>query len=148
MVENVNAFCALYIICKRSKPSNQKLYGLLHPLKVPAHPWDSIGIDFMGPLPLSKDRNGEYDMITVIIDQLISMVHLVPSRTNYMAREVAELVFVEVYKYHGLPTSIVSNQNVLFTSMFWMHMNWMMGINQNISSAYHPESDEAIERAN
>ena len=57
----------------------QKLYGLLNPLSVPSKPWDTIGVDFVGPLPESKDRNGKYNSITVIIDLLITMVHKVPS---------------------------------------------------------------------
>lgn len=48
------------------KTSNQKPYGLLNPLDVPSYPWESIGIDFIGPL-------------------LSGMVHLIPSRTNYRA---------------------------------------------------------------
>jgi hypothetical protein len=29
-------------------------FGLLKTLPIPSQPWDSIGIDFMGPMPLSK----------------------------------------------------------------------------------------------
>jgi len=62
---------------------NQKPYGLLNPLPILAQPWEAIGIDFVGPLPLSQDRNGEYDSIIVFIDLLTAMIHLVPSKTNY-----------------------------------------------------------------
>jgi len=148
MVMDVNTYCASCMTCKRSKPSNQKPYGLLNPLPIPSRPWESIGIDFVGPLPMSKDRDGEYDAITVIIDRLTSMVHLVPSRVNYKAREVAELIFAEVYKLHGLPKSIISDRDVLFTSTFWTDFNRLLGVNQQMSSAYHPESDGATERAN
>ena len=65
-------------------------------------------MDFVGPLPESKDRDASYDSITTVIDLLTGMVHLVPSRTNYTAKDVAELVFSEVYKHHGLPKIIVS----------------------------------------
>lgn len=145
---DVNAYCATCTTCQRTKPSNQKPYGLLHPLQVPTKPWELIGIDFVGLLPMSTDRDGEYDAITVIIDRLTSMVHLVPSRVNYTAREVAELVFDEVYKHHGLPRSIVSDRDVLFMSTFWTNLNRLIGMNQQMSSAYHPESDGATERAN
>ncbi|KAF8799421.1 hypothetical protein BYT27DRAFT_7066829, partial [Phlegmacium glaucopus] len=53
------------VTCKRSKPSNQKPYGLLNPLAVPSALWDSIGIDFVGPLPVSSNRDGTFDSITV-----------------------------------------------------------------------------------
>ena len=148
LVEDVHKYCETCQTCTRSKPPNQKPYGLLNPLRVPARPWDAIGIDFVGPLPLSKNRDGEFDSITVVIDLLTAMVHLIPSRTNYTAKEIAELVFTEIYKLHGLPKSIVSDRDVLFTSAFWTHLQKLIGINQRMSSAYHPQSDRSTERAN
>jgi hypothetical protein len=109
MVRDVHTFCESCITCQRSKSSNQQLYGLLRSLSIPSHPWEVIGIDFIGPLPLSKDRDTEYDSVTVVIDLLTGMVHLVPSQTTYTTREVAKLVFSEVYKLHGLPKSIISD---------------------------------------
>ncbi len=67
MIPDTKVFCETCNTCKHSKPSNQKPYGLLNPLKVPTQPWESIGIDFVGPLPPSKNRNGTFDMITVVI---------------------------------------------------------------------------------
>jgi hypothetical protein len=148
MVRDVQTFCDSCVTCQRSKPPNQKPFGLLNPLPIPAQPWEAVGIDFVGPLPLSKDRDSEYDSITVIIDLLTSMVHLVPSRTTYTAKDVAELMFSEVYKHHGLPKSIISNHDVLFTSLFWTHLNRLIGVKQRMSSVYHPETDGATERAN
>ena len=145
---DVHKYCESCTTCKRSKPSNQKPYGLLHPLQVPMKPWESISIDFIGPLPISKDRNGEYNSITIVIDLLTRMVHLIPSRVDYMARDVAELVFFEVYKHHGLPRKIVSDRDTLFTSTFWTHLKRLIGIEQHLSSAYHPQTDGATERAN
>lgn len=46
------------------------------------------------------------------------MVHLVLSRIMYTAKQVAELVFSEVYKHHGLPRAIVSDRDSYFTSTF------------------------------
>jgi transposase InsO family protein len=148
MTTDVRAFCESCIVCKRTKPSNQKPYGLLHPLPVPTQPWEVIGIDFVGPLPQSKDRDATYDSITVVIDLLTSMVHLVPSRTNYTARQVAELVFEHIYKLHGLPKAIVSDRDSLFTSIFWKHLHQLIGTQLKMSSAYHPETDGSTERAN
>jgi len=148
MNRDITKFCDTCGTCKRSKPDNQRPYGLLNPLSVPSRPWESIGIDFVGPLPLSKNRNGEFDMIAVVIDRLTSMVHLVPSRQDYKAREMAELVFAEVYRLHGLPKSIVSDRDTLFTSAFWTHLHQLIGVELKMSSAYHPQTDGATERAN
>ena len=67
MVSDVRAFCETCHTCKISKPSNQKPYGLLNPLSVPSYPWESIGMDFVGPLPESGNRDGQFDSITVVI---------------------------------------------------------------------------------
>ena len=127
MFKDTESFCDSCMTCKQSKPSNQKPYSLLNPLDVPGQPWEAIGIDFIGPLPESKNRDGTYDCITVVIDLLTAMVHLIPSRTNYSAKEVAELVFSEIYKLHGLPKSIVSDWDVLFTSTFWDELHRLIG---------------------
>jgi hypothetical protein len=98
MSNDVYKYCELCIVCHKSKPSNQKPYGLLNPLLVPVRPWEAFGIDFVSPLPVSKNRNGEFDTITIIIDLLTAMVHLVPSWQDFWAKDVAELVFDHVYK--------------------------------------------------
>jgi hypothetical protein len=76
---DVQKYCKSCMICKRSKPSNQKPYGLLNPLDVPSHPWESIGIDFLGPLPATSI------MAYLVILSLIAMSCLpVISGTHYM----------------------------------------------------------------
>jgi hypothetical protein len=55
MTDDVVKFCSSCETCARSKPNNQKPYGLLNPLEVPTSPWKMIGIDFIGPLPESSD---------------------------------------------------------------------------------------------
>lgn len=79
MVSDVKVFCEMCRTCKMSKPSNQKPYRLLNPLPVPTYPWESVGMDFIGPLPESRNRDGSFDLITVVICLLMSMVHLILS---------------------------------------------------------------------
>lgn len=142
---DVQRYCETCEVCKRSKPPNKKPYGLLNPLSVPTRPWEAIGIDFMGPLPDSKNRDGTFDMITVIIDLLTGMVHVVPSRQNFKAKQIAELIFEHVYKLHGLPKAIISDRDSLFTSTFWRKLHELIGIELKFSSAYHPETDGSTE---
>ena len=77
----------------------------------------------------------------VVIDLLTSMVHLIPSRTDYKAVKISELMFETVYKLHGLPKNIINNQDVLFTSTFWQHLNKLVGTKQKMLSACHPQTD-------
>lgn len=79
MLVDVAVYCDTCITCQRSKPSMQKPYGLIHPLYVPLYPWELIGVDFVGPLPEFKNRDRVFNSITVVIDRLTAMVHLIPS---------------------------------------------------------------------
>ena len=89
-----------------------------------------------------------FDSITVVICLLTSMVHLIPSRTNYNASQLTELIFEHIYKLHGLPRNIISDRDVLFTSTFWKQLHRLIGTKLRLSSAYHPQSDGSTEQAN
>jgi hypothetical protein len=148
IVKDVTDYCKSCSVCATSKSSTEKPRGLLKTMPVPSHPWQYIGIDFVGPLPESSNRNGTYDTICVIIDILTAMVHLVPTRQTYKAADIAEVIFDCVYKLHGLPERIISDRDSLFTSHFWKRLNALAGIMLHMSSAFHPQTDGATERAN
>jgi transposase InsO family protein len=76
------------------------------------------------------------------------MVHLIPSQQDYNAQQVADLMFEQIYKLHGVPKNIISDRDSLFTSVFWKHLHQLVGTKLRMSSAYHPQSDGATERAN
>ena len=107
-------------------------------------PWQSIGLDFMGPLPKSKNL----DYLLVIIDQLTSQVYLVPTTMTVTARGVMWLILKEVVRLHGIPESIVSDRDTKFTSIFWKEIHRLMGSKLLMSIVFHPQMDGATERAN
>lgn len=72
-------------------------------------------------------------MILVVICHLTSMVHLIPSKQTYGAKDIAELMFNQICKHHRMPSHMVSYWDTLFMSIFWK---------------IHPQSDGATERAN
>lgn len=116
----MHAFCEFCVICAHSKPSNHKPYGILNSLPVSTQPWKVIGIDFRWLLLESKDCDVVYNSLTVIIDYLTAMVYLVPSHTSYTAQNIAELIFAEVYKLHGLLKAIGSNCD-LYLQVYFGH---------------------------
>ena len=71
---DIDAYCKSCHICQTTKSGNHVPYGLLETLDVPSYLWEVIGINFMGPLPVSKNITGIYDMILVIVDHLSAMV--------------------------------------------------------------------------
>ena len=148
IVQDVTDYCKSCSTCATSKSPTEKPRGLLKTMPVPTHPWQYIGIDLVGPLPESLNRNGSYDMICVIIDLLMAMVHLVPTRQTYKAADMAEVIFDTVFKLHGLPERIISDRDSLFTSHFWRKLHALLNVDLRLSSAFHPQTDGATERAN
>ncbi|QRV99116.1 Reverse transcriptase (RNA-dependent DNA polymerase) [Ceratobasidium sp. AG-Ba] len=146
MVKDVRDYCESCHTCAVSKTSTQKPLGLLQAMPVPSYLWQSIGVDFVGPLPESETRYGKFDMITTVIDNLSRMVHLIPTKQEYTARDVAEIVFEHVYKLHGMPEKIISDRDSLFTSTFWEKLSELTKIELKRSSAYHPQTDGMTER--
>ena len=95
-------------------PSNHKPTGLLKSLPVPTRPWESVGIDFVGPLPLSDG----YDYLMVVIDRFSSMVHLAPTTTKSTAKDIAWIYLDKIVKHHGFPESIVSDRDTRASQKF------------------------------
>ena len=144
MATDIEAFCRSCRKCQTNKTNMQKPQGFLHSLPIPDKLWQSVGMDFMGPLPQSQGN----DYLLVIIDQLTSQVHLVPTMTQVTAKEVAWLFLKEVMRLHGVPESIVSDHNTKFTSTFWCELHKLMGTKLLMSTVFHPQMDGATEWAN
>ena len=84
MGPNIESFCTSCTKCKMNKTEIKHPTGLLHSHSIPDSPWQTIRIDFMGPLPKSND----YDYLMVIIDQLMSHTHLILT-TSVTAKGIA-----------------------------------------------------------
>jgi hypothetical protein len=145
---NMEAFCESCTVYKTSKPANNPPYGLLHTLEVPTQPWETIRVDFVGPLPESLNLNGAFDIIMVVICHLTSLVHQIPTKQTYHAKDVAEVMFDRVYKHHRMPKRIVSSRDSLFMSTFWRWLNELTGAELRMLSLFHPQSDGATEHVN
>ncbi|GKB62623.1 putative reverse transcriptase domain-containing protein [Tanacetum coccineum] len=52
----------------------------------------------------------------------------------------------EVVSRHGVPVSIISDHNDRFTSQFWQSLQEALGMQLDMSTSYHPETDGQSER--
>ncbi|MBW0508381.1 hypothetical protein O181_048096 [Austropuccinia psidii MF-1] len=62
--------------------------------------------------------------------------------------ELAQIFISHVFSKHGLPVSIVSNRGSLFFSSFWTNLFQQLKISRDLSTAFHPETDQQTERVN
>jgi len=96
-------------------------------------------------LPTSEDCN----QLWVIIDRFTKMAHFLPLRKDRkMAADLAVIFAREIWKYHGLPTDIVSDRDSRFTLETWKEFLRLSGIRPRMSTAFHPQTDSQTERLN
>jgi hypothetical protein len=98
--KDVESYVFGCLVCQRNKAQTFKKAGLLQPLSVPSFKWESVSMDFITQLPVTKTG---YDAIAVFVDRLTKMVHFAPTYTDCSARDVARLFNDTVFKHHGLP---------------------------------------------
>lgn len=70
-----------------------------------------------------------------------SIAHFLPLAHLYTTISVAKVFSSHIFRLHGLPKSIVSDQDVVFTSIFWKELFRLSGTQLSFSSAYHPRTD-------
>nr|GEW50434.1 putative reverse transcriptase domain-containing protein [Tanacetum cinerariifolium] len=137
MKENIATYVSKCLTC--SKVKHQKPSGLLVQPEIPEWKWEKITMDFITKLP--KTTNG-YDTIWVIVDRLIKSAHFLPMRENDPMEKLMKLYMKEIVTRHGVHVSIISDRDGRFTSLLWKALHKALGTRLDMSTAYHPETDE------
>ncbi|MCO5600805.1 hypothetical protein L7F22_054921 [Adiantum nelumboides] len=74
--------------------------------------------------------------------------YFVPARKKIKSEHMVKLFMHNIFKYHGMPQSIVSGRDPRMTSLFWKALFEDMGIMLKFSSSFHPQLDGQSEEAN
>src|SRR6185437_10881301 len=98
---------------------------------------------YVGEFPASDGNR----YILVITDRLGKGVIFIgcPDMT---AETMAQVLITHVIRHHGLPRAITSDRGSQIVGHMWRRVCELLQIEQRLSTAYHPETDGATERAN
>ena len=143
--QDVRKFLRNCDVCGRTTIWREKRRGLLKPLPIPDRIWSELSMDFITGLPPSGPDQA--DTIMVITDRLSKSV-ILEAMTSTTTEAVAERLLGSFVRHHGLPSAIVSDRGPQFVGYVWKRICELLKITRRLSTAYHPETDGATERAN
>ena len=108
-------------------------------------PFSQIALDLIMGLPQANRK----DAILTIVDHGCSRVAIfIPYTTTITGPGIAQLYLRNVYPWFGLPSRVISDRDPRFTSQFRKALTTKLGINRNISTVFHPQTDGLSERKN
>ena len=81
---------------------------------------------------------------------MTKMAHFIPMVTGEKssAKDRAITFAKEIWHLHGLPSDIVSDRGSVLISGFWKELMEHLGVDLNLSTAFHPQTDGQTERVN
>ncbi len=110
-----------------------------------AQPFEVVTMDFITKLPTSQG----YDSILTITDHDCTKAALfIPCNETITSEGVAKLYLQHTYLHYGILKRLITDRGSQFVSIFMRNLCQVLGIKQNISSAYHPQTDGQSERSN
>ena len=115
MKRDVAEYVSKWLTCQQVKTEHKRPAGKLQPIEIPEWKWDQITVDFVTRLPRTSEG---FDPIWVIVDRLTKSAHFLPIKVTYSVEKLAELYVAHIVQLHRVPSSIISDRDARFTSMF------------------------------
>uniref|UniRef100_A0A1A8VFT9 Gypsy retrotransposon integrase-like protein 1 n=1 Tax=Nothobranchius furzeri TaxID=105023 RepID=A0A1A8VFT9_NOTFU len=142
MKKDVARFCMTCHTCQMVGKPNQPLKPIpLTPIPVIGNPFDHIIVDCVGPLPRTK--SGKKYLLTIMCtaSRFPEAIPLASITTKSVIRALTNF-----FSLFGLPRVLQTDQGSNFKSELFKKVTQTLGIQHVMSSAYHPESQGALER--
>jgi transposase InsO family protein len=108
-------------------------------------PFKQVAMDLITGLLKHKGKDA---ILTIVNHGCSQAAVFLPCVTTITGLGIAQLYMDHIYKWFGLPTKVISDRDPQFTSHFGKGLAQRLKINQNLSSAFHPQTDGISERKN
>ena len=123
------------------KPNQPVPPAPLRPVPAVGEPFEHVLVDCVGPLP--KAKSGNQFLLTMMCIST-GFPEAIPLR-KITAKAVTKAL-IKFFTTYGLPKTVQTDQGINFLSRIFKQTLQSLGISHSVSSAYHPESQGALER--
>ena len=136
MYSDVRKWIKTCLDCRKAKQTLQRHSGYLHP-QLYDQPFDTVGIDLLGPFPLSS-RGNLY--VLTVIDGFTHWPEFIaiPDAT---AKTITRAFFEDIICRHGCPKRLLSDRGSQFLSNLIKEVCCLLDIKQVYTSGYHPQTN-------
>ena len=147
----MNQWIANYVkgcaTCQASKILTHKTKTPLYHITMEenALPFQQVAMDLITGLPR---HNGKDVILTIVDHGCLRAAVFLPCETTITGPGIAQLYLNHVYKWFGLSSKVISDRDPHFTLHFGRALCQKLNIQQNLSSAFHPQTDSIFERKN
>ncbi len=139
---DVSRYCRTCHVCQIvGKPNQVVPPAPLHPIPAVGEPFERVLVDCVGPLP--KTKSGSQYIFTIMC-VATRFPEAIPLR-KITAKSVTKAL-VKFFTTFGLPKTIQTDQGSNFLSKVFKNVLEALKVSHVVSSAYHPESQGALER--
>lgn len=143
MTEHITRWCKECNQCAKRKPGPGLRKAALKTSDI-TKPLDRIGIDILGPLPITRNGN-EYIMVICDYFSKWTEAYAIPDHT---AITVADKLMTEFISKLGCPKQIHTDQGREFESQLFATLCSKLGIDKTRTTPYRPQSDGLVELFN
>ena len=143
MTKDIQTYIRNCLTCAKRK-THGTCKAPMQPIPVSDYIWERIAMDIMGPLPESY-RGNKY--ILVIMEYVTRYVIATPLK-DLTANNLVRKFIKHVIMKEGIPSEILTDQGTNFQSSTMKELCKQLGIKQLRTTAYHPQTDGAVEKFN
>ena len=148
MIKNVKEYINTCDICQRVKMKRHLSYDKLRLLFQFTDLWKEITMNFITNLLFSKWKEVVYDLILMIVDCYMKMMHYLSMKKTLTIVELAELFFKKIVLRYEILNDIVINKDSLFISAFWSKVCFHAKMKWWLSIVFYSQTDNQTEWQN
>uniref|UniRef100_A0A3B3R4L1 Gypsy retrotransposon integrase-like protein 1 n=1 Tax=Paramormyrops kingsleyae TaxID=1676925 RepID=A0A3B3R4L1_9TELE len=139
---DVKRYCRSCHACQVVGKPNQTIASApLRPIPAMGEPFEHVLIDCVGPLPRTRSGNCYLFTLMCTATRFPEAIPIRSLRTPVIVKHL-----IKFFTTFGLPRRVQSDQGSNFMSKLFAQVVRELGVCHTVSSAYHPESQGALER--